>query len=192
MSTERKINFQLYDINSIQLGKKNYKNIEFIDFKSENQIIEIDKVFIRNYIGQKINSVLNQDIYFIDLEFGQNNNLLMFFQQFEKKILELLQDDDFKLLKSCQQFQNYNQVENIKEQFISCIFKNSFDYFLRCKIKHNNLNFDLPFLNIENQCLPLEQFEINQYYHIEIQCNGIWIHNSNFGLSWNINKIKKI
>lgn len=192
MSTERKINFQLYDINSLQLGKKKYKDIEFIDLKSENKIIEIDKVFIRNYIGQKFNSVLNQDIYFIDLEFGQNNNLLIFFQQFEKKIVELLQNDDFKLLKSCQQFQNYDIVEDIQQQFISCIFKNSFDYFLRCKIKHNNLNFDLPFLDKENQFLSLEQFEINQYYHIEIQCNGIWVYNSKFGLSWNINKIIKI
>lgn len=192
MSIEKKIKFQLYDLDGLHLGKKNYKNIEFIDLKSENQIIEIDEVFIRNYVGQKINSILNQDIFFIDLEFGRNDNLLLFFQQFEIKIIELLKNDDFKLIKSCQQFQNYHDFENIQQQFISCIFKNEFDYYIRCKIKHDNLNFDLPFLDQEDQILFLQQLEINQYYHIEIQCNGIWIHNSNFGLSWNINKIKKI
>lgn len=192
MSIEKKIKFQLYDLDGLHLGKKNYKNIEFIDLKSENQIIEIDEVFIRNYVGQKINSILNQDIFFIDLEFGRNDNLLLFFQQFEIKIIELLKNDDFKLIKSCQQFQNYHDFENIQQQFISCIFKNSFDYFIRCKIKHDNLNFDLPVLDQEDQLLSLEQLEINQYYHIEIQCNGIWIYNSNFGLSWNINQIKKI
>ena len=192
MTYNKKIRFQNYNFNDLQLGKKNFKNIEFIDLKTEFQIIEIDQMFLRNYVGQKLNPILNQDIYFIDFEFDHNHGLLSFFQQFEQKTLQLLQDDDYKLLKLCQLFSNNPNNQNIQYQFVSCIFKNEFDFYIRCKIKHDNQNFDLYVLDKDNQELSLEQLEINQHYNIEIQCNGIWIYNSHFGLSWNINQIKKV
>lgn len=192
MSDINIINYQLYNLKTLYLGKKNYKHIDFIDIKGECQIIEINKIFLRNNLGQKINPILNQDIYFIDLEFGGDNNLLIFFQQFEQKVLQLLENDNYRLLRSYQQFQFNHNIDNIQQQFVSCIFKNEFDYYIRCKIKHDNLNFDLPFLDQNGQILFLQQLEINQHYNVEIQCNGIWIYNSKFGLSWNINQIKKI
>lgn len=181
--------FKNFNINNIELGKKIFYKTEFIDLN--NIHLRLNNIYLRNGICYKLQCLSNKDVYFIDLEFNKDSEINNFFLDLEEKILQLLENDNFNILKSTTPFQSGSEHEDYKQYFHSGVFKNNFNSFLRVKIPHDQNEFKLLYIDKNNRVFNTAELEHTSYIDCEISCNGIWITNEGFGLSWNISTIIK-
>ncbi len=177
--------YKEFDFNSLEVGKKYFIKYQF--YKINNCKIYLNDLFLRNYIGLKINGFSKNEIYFIDLEFKQNNEIYNFFNELENYICNIIKNNNNSNFDELILSNETNIIDH--KTFVSCIFENEFDYFIRLKIPTNNLNFNLEYLDKNNNKLNIEDININKIVDCYISCNGIWTTEKGYGISWNIDKL---
>jgi hypothetical protein len=154
-------------------------NEDFVKIKYDNKLIKITTPKLRCPFGIKEFKYNKEDLltrYSFSLSFDKletnkkNKELYEFIKDLEKYVI--------KYIKSKKIFKSYVSKIYIKEDYPP-IFN--------LDIK-NNTNI---FLNNENlQYEELVKKDLgNSYMICEIICNGIWINNKNFGISWSVYKI---
>lgn len=180
------IDWKEYDLNNIKVGKKIFYNIEFI--KIENCNLKLNNLFLRNNIGYKISDITKLEIYFLDLEFNNNQLMIEFITHLEEHLNYLIQKQELEFLKSANLINEQNQLKT----FYSSIFKNEYDYFIRLKLPHKNNEFIFEYCDKNNQKIDIQNLKINNITDCNISCNGIWISENSFGISWNLDKISNI
>ena len=178
------------NINSLTIERKySINNLEFIRFKINNSNFKLKNVFIRNNIGLNISTVSVRNVYFLDVESNNQNDLENLILSIEKKVLELFDNNDYELLKNSESLKDLS-TDEIKTKFESSLFKNSFSNFCRCIVSHEDQQFELIIKNSDGQILTVEDFSPPKICNVNIKLNGLYINPYSIGISWKINEIE--
>lgn len=162
---------------------------DFVRIRYNNKIIKITTPKLRCPFGIKEFKYNENDItrYSFALSFDkmetnkENENLYKFIKDLEKHVI--------KYIKNKKNLYYQDIKKKIFKQFSSKIYeKENYSPLFNLDIKDNVRVIDEENDTITYEELVEKDLE-NSYIKCEISCNGIWINNNKFGISWKVNKI---